>query len=70
MPDVPGDLVRLTDIMQEYKPSRSWWDSQIAAGRIHAYKQPGERGLLVSESEVRAFMQIKPHERGEDENAG
>jgi hypothetical protein len=70
MSNVPSDLVKLGDIIKEYKPSRSWWDAQIAAGRIHAYKMPGERGLLVSESEVRAFMQPKPHDRADDEDAG
>jgi hypothetical protein len=70
MPQVPDDLVRLTDIMKEFKPSRGWWDKQIAAGRIQAYKQPGERGLLVSEREARALMQVRPWEPSGEEDAG
>lgn len=66
MPQVPDDLTPLSAVIKQHKPSRSWWDKQIAEGRLQAYKVPGERGLYVSESEVRAFMLPRPHERGSD----
>lgn len=67
MPQVPDDLVKLADLMKEYKPSRAWWDIQIKNGHITAYKIPGERGLFVSESEVRNFMRPRPHVPGEED---
>jgi len=70
MPEVPADLVRLADVVKQYRPSRSWWDQQIAAGRIIAYKVPGDRGLYLSQAAVDEILKPHPHERGErDDNA-
>lgn len=68
MPEVPTDLVKLTKVLEQYKPSRTWWDAQFTAGRITAYKVPGERGLWVSQAEVDKLMQPHPYIKGEGED--
>jgi hypothetical protein len=70
MPDVPTDLVKLAEIVKQYHPSRSWWDTQIAQGKLTAYKIPGERGLYLSKAAVEEFMKPRPYVKGEDTSAG
>lgn len=68
MPETPIDLVRLADVLREYKPSRSWWDARISAGPegggIRAYTVPGERGIFLSRADVERLLQPRPYERG------
>ena len=61
--EVPTDLVKLADVVKQHRPSRSWWDQQIAQGHITAYKVPGDRGLYLSQSAVDELLQPRPHER-------
>jgi hypothetical protein len=71
MPEVPDDLIKLSEVLKQYKPSRTWWDTQFANGVITPYKMPGERGLLVSKRAVEELMQPRPYVKGEaDESAG
>jgi hypothetical protein len=65
--EVPADLVKLADVVKQHRPSRSWWDKEIAQGRITAYKVPGDRGLYLSQSAVDELLQPRPHERRERE---
>lgn len=65
MSEVPADLIRLADVLREFKPSRSWWDSRINAGEIRAYSVPGERGIFLSRADVERILQPRPYERGE-----
>lgn len=71
MPEIPSDLVRLTDVLREHKPSRAFWDARIAAGPerggIQAYTVPGERGIWLSRADVDRVLQPKPYEREERE---
>ena len=67
MPEVPTDLVKLADVVKQHRPSRSWWDTQIAQGRITAYKVPGDRGLYLSKSAVDELLRPRPHMPGEHE---
>ena len=67
MPEVPRDLVKLADVLKDYKPSRSWWDARISAGDITAYTVPGERGIFLSKADVEHLLQPRPYERGERE---
>ena len=64
MPDIPKDLVKLTDVLRDYKPSRTWWDTRINAGDITAYTVPGERGIYLSQADVDRLLQPRPYERG------
>jgi hypothetical protein len=69
MADIPADLVKLSDVVKDHNPSRSWWDQQINAGRITAYKKPGERNLYLSQAAVDELLQTRPYvpgERGDD----
>lgn len=68
MAEVPTDLVKLADVVKQHRPSRSWWDTQVAQGRITAYKVPGERGLYLSQAAVDQLLRPRPHERGERED--
>lgn len=61
--ETPRDLVRLADVLDEFKPSRSWWDRKMSAGDIQAYTVPGERGLWLSRTDVERLLQPRPHER-------
>lgn len=63
MPDAPKDLVKLGDVLRDYKPSRSWWDARIAAGEITAYTVPGERSLFLSRADVERVLQPRPYEK-------
>lgn len=67
MQEVPKDLVKLADVLREYKPRRSWWDARIAAGPenggIRAYTVPGERGIWLSRADVDRLLQPRPYER-------
>ena len=71
MPEVPNDLMKLSDIVELYPPSRTWWDTQIARGRVTAYKVPPERGLFLSKADVERVLEPHPYvKQGSDESAG
>ena len=63
MPEAPTDLVKLADVLRDYKPSRSWWDGRIAHGDITPYTVPGERGIFLSKADVERLLQPRPYER-------
>lgn len=70
MPTVPDDLIRLPDVLAQYKPKRTWWDTQIAQGKIQAYRVPGDKALYLSKAAVDALTAPRPYVRGEqDEDA-
>jgi hypothetical protein len=72
MPNVPNDLVRLMDVLKDYKPKRGWWEQRIAKGEIQPYAVPGERGIWLSKADVERLTRPHPYEysREEGENAG
>lgn len=66
--EVPGDLVRLADVVKQYPPSRTWWSAKINAGTqaggIRAYRVPGQRGLWLSQADVERFMRPQQYQPG------
>lgn len=71
MPDVPNDLVPLSDLLEDQNmPRRTWWDTQISNGKITPYKVPGKRGIFFSRAAVEEILKPRPYVKGEDENAG
>jgi hypothetical protein len=59
MDETPTDLIRLMDVLKEYKPRRKWWEARIRAGDIVSYKVPGVRAIYLSRAEVERLL--RPH---------
>lgn len=74
MPDkpVPSDLIKLTDVLRDYRPKRGWWEQRIEKGEIEPYYVPGERGIWFSRADVDRLTAPRHYDRSRDdaESAG
>jgi len=68
MPSVPDDLIRITDVLAQYRPKRSWWDLQVSKGKITPYRVPGDRALYLSKADVDRLTAPHVYVRGEGED--
>lgn len=66
MPNTPNDLIRITEVVKQYRPKRSWWNLQVSQSKILAYKVPGDRALYFSQADVERLTAPYPYVRGED----
>jgi len=66
MPEVPNDLIKFTDVLQQYKPNRQWWEARMRKkpeeGGIQKYAVPGTRGIWLSKADVERLTRPRPIE--------
>lgn len=60
MANVPNDLMKLVDVLEQYKPKRGWWEARIEKGEIQRYYVPGERGIWLSKADVERLVAPRP----------
>lgn len=70
MPQVPNDLVLLSDVMTAYPEIKAqWWYTQTSRGKLTTYRKPGYRGVFVSQSAADDLTAIRPNNESEDDRA-
>ena len=73
MPNVPTDLIKLADVLAQYRPKRGWWQLRIDRSEIQPYYVPGDRGIWLSKADVERLTAVRPYERshyGDDDSDG
>jgi hypothetical protein len=70
MPQVPDDLVLLSEVIAAYPEIKAqWWYTQTSRGKLTTYRKPGYKGVFVSQSAANDLTVIRPNNESEDERA-